>query len=105
MASIDFNNETMRAFDGVYRRFHDRIQALPPEQREYQAKIIADEEIQRYEETEEAKANSLIEKRKTKLNEAAADKANAYNSSYFGQFMEVFGVEPRTKEYYLKGEK
>ena len=101
MAKIDFTGRTMREFDETYRKFFDRVQALPPEEREMKALQIADQVINEYDHTKAKQRVEAEQERKRKEEEEAKRAADAYKNSTLGKFMSTMG---RIKEDLMEGD-
>lgn len=90
MSKLDFNNDTMRAYDDMYREFFGEVEALPLEQRASKSILISDRLLKAYKTNQLTIKNDKLQARKDKKEEKENKAIKDYNSSVTGRFMSMF---------------
>jgi hypothetical protein len=88
MAQMDFNNQNMQDYDGLYRSFYAEVESLPPEQRAGKSISIADKYIKEYKSGKEQETQAKKEVREKKKQDGEKKKAETYGDTT-GKFVNM----------------
>ena len=89
MSTMDFNNDNMRAYDDMYKKFYSEVESLPLEQRASKSLSIADKLVADFNETKNKEKETTRQKREEKKKAEEEKKAAAYGDSTYGKFMNM----------------
>ena len=89
MSTMDFNNDNMRAYDDMYKKFYSEVESLPLEQRASKSLSIADKLVAEFNETKNKEKETARIKKEEKKKAEEEKKAAAYNDGITGKFMNM----------------